>query len=112
MEDIEASEILHIHNGDIKPVSIFDNVKATKTTGTPDFKNIKEVSIDNFMSTILPKCTSVELYLENRHQNNFVTLITALNKESKRMFKWSNNFSWTYTGNLAGKLERCCTHLR
>ena len=105
IEDIEASEILHIHNGDIKPVSIFDSVKATKATGTPDFKNIKEVSIDNFMSSILPKCTSVELYLENRHQNNFVTLITALNKESKRMFKWSNNFSWTYTGNLAGKSE-------
>lgn len=105
MEDIEASEILHIHNGDIKPVSIFDSVKATKATGTPDFKNLKTMSIDSFMSTILPKCTSVELYLENRHQNNFVTLITALNKESKHMFKWSNNFSWTYTGNLAGKSE-------
>ena len=34
-----------------------------------------------------------------------VTLTTANVKESKPIMKWSNNYSWTYNGNLAGKSE-------
>ena len=32
-----------------------------------------------------------------------VTLTTSVNKDSKPIFKWPNNYSWTYNGNLAGK---------
>jgi hypothetical protein len=32
-------------------------------------------------------------------------LTTADNKESKPIFKWDNNYSWTYKGNLAGKSQ-------
>lgn len=105
MADIEASEILHIHNGDVKPVSIFDAVKPTNTPATPKFDNLKEVDIETFMKDILPVTTSLEVFFENRHRNNLVTLITAENKDSKRIFKWDNNFSWTYNGNLAGKSQ-------
>jgi hypothetical protein len=104
MADIEASEILHIHNGEVKPVSIFDAVKTTETSINPDrFKGLKEISIEAFMQEILPNCTSLEAYFNNKHKNNLVTLITANDKDSKPIFKWKNNFSWTYTGNLAGK---------
>jgi len=34
-----------------------------------------------------------------------VTLTTANQKDSKLIFKWDNNYSWTYEGNLAGKSE-------
>lgn len=104
MADIEASEILHIHNGEVKPVSIFDAVKTTETSINPErFKDLKEISIEKFMQEILPNCTSLEAYFNNKHKNNLVTLITANQKDSKPIFKWRNNFSWTYTGNLAGK---------
>lgn len=104
MADIEASEILHIHNSEVKPVSIFDAVKTTETSINPDrFKGLKEISIEAFMQEILPNCTSLEAYFSNKHKNNLVTLITANNKDSKPIFKWKNNFSWTYAGNLAGK---------
>lgn len=104
MADIEASEILHIHNGEVKPVSIFDAVKTTETSINPNkFDNLKEISIEEFMQKILPDCNSLEAYFDNKHKNNLVTLITANQKDSKPIFKWGNNFSWTYTGNLAGK---------
>lgn len=104
MADIEASEILHIHNGEVKPVSIFDAVKTTETSINPNkFNNLKEISIEEFMQKILPDCNSLEAYFDNKHKNNLVTLITANQKDSKPIFKWGNNFSWTYTGNLAGK---------
>lgn len=105
IDDIKASEILHINNIEKKSISIFDNVSPTNINTKINFDNINEVTIDKFMSDILPSCTSVEAYLQNSHKNNLVTLTTANNKDSKPIFKWSNNYSWTFNGNLAGKSE-------
>ena len=105
MRDIEASEILHIHNSEKAPISIFDAVKTTTSNNNNKIDNAKEIAIEDFMKNILPSSTSVEVFFENKHKNNLVTLITAENKESKPIFQWSNNFSWTYIGNLSGKSQ-------
>jgi hypothetical protein len=34
-----------------------------------------------------------------------VSLTTANNPDSKPIFKWNNNYSWTFNGNLAGKSQ-------
>lgn len=106
IEDIKASEILHLNAGDgaVKKVSIFDEVKATSTRHKrSEFDTVEEVHIDKFMKDILPACTSVEAYFENRMKGNLVTLTTSNIPDSKKIMKWSNNYSWTYNGNLAGK---------
>lgn len=106
IDDIKASEILHVNigNGQIPSVSLFDSVKSTSTRHKrSEFDKVEEVSIDKFMSDILPTCNSVEAYLENRLEGNMVSLTTANIKESKPIFKWTNNYSWTFNGNLAGK---------
>lgn len=108
IDDIKVSEILHSNVGkaEIKTVSIFDNVKSTATRHKrAEFEGIEEVSIDKFMKDILPGCTSVEAFLQNNHDGNMVSLTTANNPDSKPIFKWSNNYSWTFNGNLAGKSQ-------
>jgi hypothetical protein len=109
LDDIKASEILHINrdNNKTKPVSIFDNIKTPSGTGRhkrSEFDKVEEVSIDKFMQDILPVCTSVELFLENRMEGNLVNLTTAA-ETSKQIFKWGNPFSYTFNGNLAGKSQ-------
>lgn len=107
IDDIKASEILHMNVSDekIKEVSIFDSVKPSTSTRhkRSEFDKIEEVSIEKFMKDILPTCTSVEAFLQGSHKNNMVTMTTANDKDSKPIFKWPNNYSWTYNGNLAGK---------
>lgn len=109
IDDIKASEILHMSGGDgkIKEVSIFDNLRASSTRHKrSEFNKLNEVSIDQFMSDILPSCTSVEAYLDGRMEGNLVTLTTSVNPESRQVTKWGNiakNYSWTFKGNLAGK---------
>ena len=108
IEDIKVSDILHSNVGDgtIKPVSILDGIKPTSTRHKrSEFDGVEVVPIDKFMKDILPGCTSVEVFLLNSQENNFVTLTTPVNKDSKPIFKWGNNFGWTYNGNLAGKSE-------
>lgn len=108
IEDIKASEILHMNSGDgkLKEVSIFDKVKPTTSRHKRNqFENIEEVSITTFMSDILPNCSMVEAYLENRMLGNLAVLTTGTDPEAKRFTKWggaAKNYSWTYNGNLAG----------
>ena len=79
MEDIRVCDILHANAGDgnVKPVSILDGIKPTSTRHKrSEFDGVEVVSIDKFMKDILPGCTSVEAFLLNSHENNFVTLTT------------------------------------
>jgi len=108
IDDIKVSEILHsnVGEGKIKSVSIFDGVKPTSTRHKRnEFDGVEEVSIEKFMKDILPSCTSIEAFLNNSHEGNMVSLTTAESNESKPIFKWDNNYSWTYSGNLAGKSQ-------
>ena len=104
LDDIKASEILHLNSDSkkIKSVSIFDQIQPTSDNRKElNLDKIKEISINDFMEKELPNAKSVELYLENRHENNLVSITTAENKDSKRIFKWDNNYSWTFKGNLS-----------
>lgn len=108
IDDILANEILHLNSDGgsaSKDVHIFDAVKSSKSTRhkRSEFDKVEEVSIDTFMYSILPTCTSVEAFLTNEQEDNMMTLTTAEDKGSKQIFKWNNNFSWTFKGNLAGK---------
>ena len=109
IEDIKVSEILHsnVGKGEIKSVSMFDKMKPTTSTRhkRSEFDGVEEVSIDKFMKDILPTCSSVEAFLTNNQEGNLASLTTANNPDSKPIFKWSNNYSWTFNGDLAGKSQ-------
>lgn len=109
IDDVKVSEILHINrdNSKIAPVSIFDGIKTPSGIGKHkrnEFDKVESVTIDKFMSDILPTCTSVEVFLENKMDGNLVNLTTSA-ETSKQIFKWSNPFSYTFNGNLAGKSQ-------
>jgi len=105
IDDISISEIKHANAGDgsIKTVSLFDNIQPTKGSAVDISKaKLEDIAIDTFMSDVLVGAKSVEVYLEPKHGNNTVVMTTANNPDSKPIFKWSNNYSWSYKGNLAG----------
>ncbi len=68
--------------------------KALKTSET------EVMSVEDFVSKILPKTKSMELLVKNSMQTNFVTLTTGLHEQQNQLFQWDNNFAWSYNGNL------------
>lgn len=109
LSDIDISEIKHMNvdGKEVKAAGLFAGVQPSVSTRhkRSQFDGIEEVSIEDFMAKILPTCTSVEAFMENRFENNLVSLITANAMDSKPIFKWNNNYSWTYNGNLTGKSQ-------
>lgn len=65
------------------------------------FSHVEKISIDKFISDVLPIAKELELFLENRFSKNMVSLTAPVDPNAKTMFKWDNAFAWAYTGNLA-----------
>jgi hypothetical protein len=80
---------------------LMQEAKAT----TFDPKHAQEISVDAFMSSILPKSKSLQLYLENEHLPNFVSLTAPVHADASPLFKWNNGFGWSYDGNVTDSIK-------
>ena len=102
LDDITVNNILFSNRDSAKRLSndIFDDMMADVNIDPKKFSKVEEIGIDKFVTDVLPTAKEVEVLLENRHSQNMVSLIAPVNKDSKTMFKWNNNFSWAYTGNI------------
>lgn len=100
IDDIEPELIEHLHNVEQKKATLFDAVP-TASKKAMKFDNVPEYTYNEFKD-LIEGAKTVELYLENRLVPNLVTLTTSENKNAKNIFKWPNNFAWTYRGGIAG----------
>lgn len=85
--------------------SVFEVLKQEATVNPKKFDGLPGVTIEEFINNLLPSITSLEILLENRHEPSFVSLIAPQVKNSPTLFKWSNNFSWAYNGNITDSLK-------
>lgn len=65
-----------------------------------DPKQVEPISIEDFMVQVLPKVTSIQALLKNRQQGNLMSLTAPVHADSGQLFKWANDFAWSYHGNI------------
>jgi len=103
LDDITVNNILFANRDAAKRVvgaDIFEEMSSDIAIDPKRFSRTEEITIDNFLENILPTAKELEVFLENKHSGNMVSLIAPENKGAKTMFKWNNGFSWAYAGNI------------
>ncbi len=70
-----------------------------------DPKKAEEISIEAFIATVLPRTNAIRLYLDNSLQRNFVSMTAPVHAEPKPLFRWDNNFAWSYDGNVTDSIK-------
>ena len=98
--DITVNNILFQNKDIIKVDDFFQEMEKEVAVNPKKFSKVEEISIDNFIEKVLPTTTNIEVLMENKLQNNLMSLTTAVNN-CKSIFKWGNNFGWSYKGNIA-----------
>lgn len=104
LDDITVNNILFANRDTAKKMAgtVFDEmIEEVKVVDPRKFSKVEEIGIKDFIEKVLPTATDLEVLFEGSHRNRLVSLIAPKEKDSKTMFKWNNNFSWAYLGNLA-----------
>jgi len=102
ISDVGINDVLFVDNsvrGAMKG-GIEGLLMSSAVTKTPDLKNPVEINIKDFLETVVPNAKSIEVAVKNSHSSNFVSLTAPIHDEVERLFKWDNNFAWSYDGNV------------
>lgn len=83
----------------------FDELVASSFSKTKTTEKIEEITIEKFLADVLPRVSSVEVLLDNKHANNFMSLIAPADPTAAKLFKWDNGFSWSYSGEFADSIK-------
>ena len=108
-DDITVNNIIFSNRDTAKRIqgssnALFDALEKD-TKGTPKkFDRVEEITIEKFIKDVVPNANEIEAYVEGKHIANFMSLIAPVHPDSKIMFKWNNNFSWAYTGNVTDSM--------
>ena len=109
LDDITVNDILFSNRDSAKRITgagaIFADMEKKVATDPKKFFRVEEVPIEKFVSDILPTARELEVFLENKHCGNMVSLIAPQVRDSKTMFKWDNNFGWAYSGNMTDSMK-------
>ncbi len=84
---------------------VFGEIAKDSVVNPKSYSKVEEISIKDFIEKVVPTSKSIEVLVENSHLTNFLSIVTSVIAGAKSLFKWANNFSWSYTGGITDSIK-------
>lgn len=112
ISDISVNDVLWVDNaakslmkGGLEDMLLKHVVTTASELESLD-KKAEAIDISEFMKTILPTAVGMEVLFAGNHVGNLMSLTAPKHPEPKQLFKWDNDFAWSYNGNVADSFLR------
>jgi len=103
IKDITINNVLWADAGAQAQMRGIEALLLESTSQSLDAK-AQDITIADFMQDILPKAAGLEVYLKATHLSNLVSITAPQYREPGSLFKWNNNFAWSYNGNITDSI--------
>jgi hypothetical protein len=111
IRDISVNDVKWV-DGSVKPAmkgGIGDTLMQVATTANPqntkkDEERAEDIGLEAFVERVLPEATSMEVLLKGEHLGNLMSLTAPVHPEPKQLFRWNNDFAWSYGGNVTDSI--------
>jgi hypothetical protein len=107
ISDVTVNNVLWVHRESAKQMkggleSLLMTAVKPKTVAESNAENI---SIEDFVKSVLPAVTTIEVLLKNSQAGNLVSVTAPVHADSGELFKWDNDFAWSYNGEVADGIK-------
>lgn len=102
--DLNVNDILFTDKT-IENLDVFGEMAKEQLVNPRTFEKTEEISIQDFITNVVPTSKTIELLVETPHLNNLVSIVTAEIPGTPSLFKWNNTFSWAYTGGITDSMK-------
>lgn len=75
---------------------------ANQRSAKKDEERAEDIGLETFVAQVLPEATGLEV--RGEHLGNLVSLTAPVHPEPRRLFRWSNDFAWSYGGNVTDSI--------
>lgn len=104
-EDLSVNDVLFVDNAVASQMKDGITDLLLGSTSTKKRKAPKEAVDISIADFVAAKYKSIELVLKSQHLSNFVTLTAPVHSDARSLFKWSNNFAWSYDGEVTDSIK-------
>lgn len=108
LSDISVNNVLWVDNTARKQMKggLAGLLESAVTAPVTAVKGAAEdIGLDKFLRDVLPNITSMGVFVKNSMLGNFVTLTAPVHADTASLFKWNNDFAWSYDGNVADSIK-------
>lgn len=108
LSDVSVNEVIFVDNAVQSQMKggLRGLLLESATRKTVSVEEATPISWDTFLRGPMLGATSVSVLLQNKHLGNFVSLTGPEVVEPGKLFRWDNDFAWSYDGDATDSIKQ------
>jgi hypothetical protein len=110
IKDISVNDVKWV-DGSVKPAMkggigdvLMQTAVKANASAKADEERAEDIGLEAFVERVLPEATGMEVLLKGEHLGHLMSLTAPVHPEPKQLFRWNNDFAWSYGGNVTDSI--------